>query len=387
MQDKYKTAVASLWTDEKKMQVWVEIELLALQTESKEHYEKAKLALSSAIWMVLAQTVNDEEKKIGHEVEAFVRVLSSYYKTGLWHKGLASSDLVECWFAKAIGDSMALLHEEHANIGMKLQEMARENATKVENGITHGQLAEPLTWGWRILNWAKDWNMSFLPSLANGFPPGKITGAVGTSLTTPEELPKMVARALGINMVEVSTQIAPRVYMNKCLSSVATLAASMEKIANDLRVLFTLERIEVMNMPVGSSSMPHKVNPYELERVIGMCRMIQSMVHCVNTTNADGWLERDMVHSCVEREFLPMIFNHTYYSMKLLHNLIGRVVFMATDIPPKSWSSVKLAHTLKHEDDRVKAREQAVPGFEGKAVGYEKELCGLMTKQIKKHTK
>jgi len=354
--DRYATKIARHWSPEERIQTWLKIELLNLKAYSQEHYEKASKAFKDMSNKYIADQSRLIEDKIGHEVEAFVQFLNRVYPTGLWHKGLASSDLVECSNAVAMNKALLEITDEKYLLTNGLRSLMVTYKDAPAHGYTHGQKAEPITWGLRFFVWAEQ--LEYFPMVSVR---GKMTGAVGTGIVTAPGLVRAVVNELHIDMSAAATQIVPRHQLCGTLDQISGLAMALEKISNDMRMLYTLDQLHIDNMPIGSSSMPHKVNPYELERLIGMCKMIMSMVDCINRTNADGWLERDLVHSSVEREFLPVICNHTYYVVNRLSVILGRSRFrLATpDDLISQWSSVKLADMLTHETDRKAAREAA----------------------------
>jgi adenylosuccinate lyase len=367
MQRKYETEIAHIWSPEKKMELWTEIELLNLECWDPVVGAEARMKLYPPAyipvqWVGMEQQVRLKEQEIGHEVEAFVQYLNSFYRTGLWHKGLASSDLVECWIADCVKKSEWLIEGMVNRLYTYTWIKAKELCEDVTDGFTHGQRAEPTTWGMRYRMWGESFAECPLtqgPSLA------KISGAIGTGVVTHPDLPGKVHVKLNLDMALISSQIVPRAALASHLVAIYQIVMGAEKVANDLRMLYTFRQIDMSLMPLGSSSMPHKVNPHELEQVIGMCKMVMSMVDCVNRTNADNWLERDLVHSSVEREFLPMIFNHTYYALSKLLTIIERVTpshqsTWPTDEQYRVYSSIALAKTLQHDSDRKEARNKSM---------------------------
>jgi adenylosuccinate lyase len=323
------------------------------------------------------------EKEIGHEVEAFVRYLNQCFKSGLWHKGLASSDLVECSTAVAIKESTDIINRDVMDLLRQLDKWVGDYLTVVDIGYTHAQEAEPLTWSYRAANWAAC--ISCIPY--NPVISGKISGATGTGATIHPDLPEHVMRELGITLARTATQITNRSDLAHRLNYTNTLAQGVQKIANDLRVLFTLDRIHIDKMPVGSSSMPQKVNPYELERIIGMGRMVSHMVACVNESNAENWLERDLTNSVVEREFLPDIFNHTHYCVKLLSGVFSRTTpkTIFKGVPMKAATSIVLADIQAHQSDRLEDRKNAAKITDPTGqVKLPEQMCHRITQACKR---
>lgn len=350
---RYATAVAPLWDDSEVMKLWTTIEMLNLQLHSSEHHAKAKEALTTTSWMGISQQTRlIEQGGVGHEVEAYIQYLNQVYKTGLWHKGLASSDLVECQLAWAINKSTGIIGHDLGHLRTILLTLAEQHKNTIASGYTHLQPAEPTTWGVRFKGWL------FLFHRYDPMPMvGKIGGAVGTGVTVHPDLASRVQGALGLQVTVGGAQIIHRSELADQLNHMVILAMGLEKLANDLRMLYTLGQINVYKMPVGSSSMPHKKNPYELERIIGMCKMVMSMIHCINTTNADNTLERDLVHSSIEREYLPNIFNHLVYGINKMVELFARIELVS--VVHGEWSSVRLADSLTHESDRAKTRQDS----------------------------
>lgn len=354
MQNKYLTSVGRLWDIDRKMRIFTGIELANLDCWDKAVYKQALTYFVEPYpWNNMAIQVELGERTIGHEIEAYINYLNSQYATGLWHKGLASSDLVECWIAICVTESITEINKAVMDLYSGLLEHTKNE--ELCNAITHGQLAEPIMWKMRFIAWLRALMTISIPPIS-----GKIGGAVGTSVATHPDFANKISQLLGI-VAETNTymQIVPRIHLTKCLNGVYGLATMIEKIANDLRILFTLKQITFKKTLVGSSSMSHKINPYELERVIGMCKMVTAMIHCVSSTNADNWLERDLVHSSVEREFLPMIFNHMHYSVVLLSEVVKYIDPLVIDIPNKTWSSILLADSLQHNSDRKEMRDKA----------------------------
>jgi len=93
---------------------------------------------------------------------------------------------------------------------------------------------------------------------------------------------------------------------------------------------------------------------------VGLCKLITDMIHSVNTTNMVGWLERDLVHSSLEREALPIIYNHTFYCIRRLYTILGKVYVNSSLIENKTLSSIALADALTHESGRSVIRKNAI---------------------------
>lgn len=382
--DRYRTLVTGLWNAHWKVRVWLQIELLNLELWNKKLGRAAwKHSLnilgsgSDYCQRSMDNLINkwhQAESRNGHEVEAFISCLDYIQSTGLWHKGLTSSDLVECWIAWCIKHNLTYIEATQGRLIHAIHDMSTGQLT---SGITHGQMAEPLTWGHRCRVWKSMLDVSL------SAPPGKIGGAVGTGVTVHPRLAKAVQQQLGIGVRSCDvTQILPRTELCKSLNDIGRYLMAVQKVANDLRVLYTMKQITIEKMPVGSSAMPHKVNPYELERVVGLCKLAKSLITCVNETNADGWLERDLVHSSIERESLPAIYTYTDYVTNKLCGVLRRVKFpQKATIPPNSLSSLKMTDIMRDGLPRSKARCRAQRVTAREASKYAKRIKRTLYKE------
>jgi adenylosuccinate lyase len=117
-----------------------------------------------------------------------------------------------------------------------------------------------------------------------------------------------VCRELGLEPAPVSTQVVQRDRHAEFCTTLAIAAASLEKIALEVRGLQRTEVLEAQEPfaegQKGSSSMPHKRNPELSERICGLSRVIRSNAQAA-LENVALWHERDISHSSVERVILP----------------------------------------------------------------------------------
>ncbi|MDH5628128.1 MAG: adenylosuccinate lyase, partial [Candidatus Krumholzibacteria bacterium] len=137
---------------------------------------------------------------------------------------------------------------------------------------------------------------------------GKVSGSVGTFAHASPQVEEYVTRKLGLKPAPASTQVVQRDRHAEFVSALAVAAASLEKMATEVR---NLQRTDVLEVEEpfrkgqkGSSSMPHKRNPIICERVAGMARLVRGYAVAA-TENVALWHERDISHSSVERVILP----------------------------------------------------------------------------------
>jgi adenylosuccinate lyase len=137
---------------------------------------------------------------------------------------------------------------------------------------------------------------------------GKLSGAVGNFAHVDPDLEDEVCRELGLTPAAVTTQVVQRDRHAEFSTALAIAAASLEKIALEIRGLQRTEVLEVQEPfaegQKGSSAMPHKRNPELSERICGLARVIRSNALAA-LENVALWHERDISHSSVERVILP----------------------------------------------------------------------------------
>ena len=137
---------------------------------------------------------------------------------------------------------------------------------------------------------------------------GKISGAVGTCTHLGPEIEQKICHRLGLATAPITSQVIERDRHAQYLGTLAILAASLERIAQEIR---HLQRTEVREVEEpfggeqrGSSAMPHKRNPVSSEQICGLARVVRAN-SLAALENIALWHERDISHSSVERVILP----------------------------------------------------------------------------------
>jgi adenylosuccinate lyase len=170
--------------------------------------------------------------------------------------------------------------------------------------------AEPTTFGLKLLVHREEMrrNAERLDAALAGAAVGKISGAVGTFAHLPPDVEEQVCAKLQLGFEPASTQVVQRDRHAHLLSVLALVASSLDKIAIELRHLARTEVREVQEEfgknQKGSSAMPHKRNPWRLENVSGLARVMRGYA-VAGLENMALWHERDMSNSSVERMVFP----------------------------------------------------------------------------------
>ncbi len=306
-------AMARIWDDQNKFQKWLEVEIAAAEVEAA-----AGLIPKSAARAIRRKArfqvprILAIERKVKHDVIAFTtNVAENIGREGRYlHYGLTSYDVVDTALALMVSDASELLLAGLRRVGKVLKQRALEFKGTPMVGRTHGIHAEPMTFGCKLALWyaENERNTERLAYAADQMRVGKISGPVGTYTHLGPTLEKKICARLGLRPAPASSQIIQRDRHAFYLCTLAVLAASLEKIALEVR---HLQRTEVREAEEyfaleqkGSSAMPHKRNPVVAEQICGLARVVRSNAQAA-LENVALWHERDISHSSVERIILP----------------------------------------------------------------------------------
>ena len=301
-----------VWSDENRYDKWLLVELAVAEAWTDEGVipseDMAKLRRSRYDLDVLNQTL----ERTRHPMTAFLEsVTYSLGPEGRWlHHGLTSSDVWDTTTSLQMLDAADLLDKEIERLIVLLKDKAVEHKDTIMMGRTHGVHAEPITFGLKMALWWDEMgrNRRRLEQARENIAVGKISGPVGSYSSVPPSVESRVCGRLGLRVAPVSNQIIQRDRHAQFVSTLALIAASLEKFATEIRGLQRTEIGEVQEPfaegKIGSSSMPHKRNPDLSERVCGLARLIRG--HSVTALeNVALWGERDISHSSAERVILP----------------------------------------------------------------------------------
>ena len=140
---------------------------------------------------------------------------------------------------------------------------------------------------------------------------GKLSGAVGTFSHLGPDVEEAVCERLGLRPAAIASQVLQRDRHAEVMTTLALVAASLEKFATEIRALQKTEVREVEEPfkagQKGSSAMPHKRNPVGCEQVTGLARLVRANALAA-LENVALWHERDISHSSVERVIVPDSF-------------------------------------------------------------------------------
>ena len=304
-----------VWSDTNRFQKWLDVELAAAETlaEAGQIPKEAAGLIRSRAKVDVAR-INELEARVKHDVIAFTMAVSESIKSpaaARWlHYGMTSNDVVDTAQALLLRDASHIIERDLILFAEVLDLRAHEYQHTPQIGRTHGIHAEPITFGLKIANWFAEnqRNIARFREAAQGIEFGKISGAVGNAAHFGPEIEEKICQRLGLKVTPVASQVIQRDRHAHYLSALALIAATLEKIALEIR---HLQRTEVREVEEyfggeqrGSSAMPHKRNPVTCEQICGLARLVRSNMMAAYE-NIALWHERDISHSSVERVILP----------------------------------------------------------------------------------
>jgi len=278
--------------------------------------------------------VKEIEAKIKHDVMAVVKALAeaSGESGGYVHLGATSNDITDTATALQFKEALSIIQEKLAKLEDVLVESSSKHAETLMIGRTHGQHALPITLGLKFAVWMMEIarHLDRLVECRGRVLVGKMSGAVGTQAGMGPKavrIQRLVMERLGLKPVVVSTQIVQRDRHGELICLFALIASTLEKFATEIRELQRPEIGELqeafdVKTQVGSSTMPHKVNPIYAERVCGLAKTVRGLV-IPALENIPTWHERDLTQSSSERVIIPTAFILLDYMLALMIRLLS----------------------------------------------------------------
>jgi adenylosuccinate lyase len=325
--------MGAVWSEESKLRHWLRIEVLACQAWARlGRIPAGDLERIRATASVRAERVAELEATTHHDVAAFVQAAAeSVGPAGRWiHFGMTSSDLLDTGLALQLRDACDLLLGKLERLLAVVRDRALEHRNTVCMARTHGVHAEPTTFGHKLAVWAFELarDRDRLRRAREVISVGKVSGVVGTYAAVHPSVEEHVCAELGLRPADAATQVVQRDRHAELVSALAITAATVEKIAVEIRHLARTEVREVEEPfepgQKGSSAMPHKRNPVLAERISGLARLVRANLQAA-LENVALWHERDISHSSVERVILPDSTIALDYMLHLTVHVVERM--------------------------------------------------------------
>ncbi len=306
-------AIRAVWADQHRFELFLRIEILACEAWARlgRIPEAALPKIRQASFDV--DRIAEVEARVGHDVVAFLTVVNESIgqpEARYLHLGMTSQDLNDNAMAVQLVESSRIIARDLSTVREAAAELALRHRKTLMAGRTHGVVAEPTTFGFKVAGWVAELDRAAarLEEATHEIAVGRVSGAVGTHATVDPRVEEHVCAELGLTPDPISTQVIARDRHAAFMSALALAAGTLERIAIEIRHLQRSEVGEAFEPfgkeQKGSSAMPHKRNPVMTERVCGLARVVRG--HLVTALeNTALWHERDISHSSAERIIFP----------------------------------------------------------------------------------
>jgi adenylosuccinate lyase len=330
-------AMAAIWDPQARYRIWFEIEAHAADAmaelgiipreAAKTIWDKARSAKFDTA------RIDAIEAEVKHDVIAFLTHLAEIVgpDARFVHQGMTSSDVLDTCFNVQLVRAADLLIADVDALLAALKRRAYEHKLTPTIGRSHGIHAEPTTFGLKLAYAYAEFLRARerLVAARKEVATCAISGAVGTFAQVDPRVEAHVAKAMGLAVEPVSTQIIPRDRHAMYFATLGVVASSAERLATEIRHLQRTEVLEAEEFftegQKGSSAMPHKRNPVLSENVTGLARMVRAYVTPA-LENVALWHERDISHSSVERMIGPDATATLDFALARLAGIIDKLV-------------------------------------------------------------
>lgn len=316
----------TIWSEINKIKVWrrVWVELAKAQRKEGLVTKKELDDLIRNQNKIDIEKSHEIEKEIRHDLMAEIKTFAAFAKIGggKIHLGATSYDIEDNADTIRYKDSLSLIEGGLKDLLSEFSNKIKEHKDLPCMAYTHLQPAEPTTLGYRFAIYAQDilLDLNFLKFIMENLKGKGIKGAVGTSASyvrltnekRAEILEKNIMENLGIESIDISTQIAPRKIEYFISSFLSSIAQTLSKFAFDLRIMqspgFGEWQEPFGTKQVGSSAMPFKKNPWKSEQICSLARFITNLSGIAKDNSSNMLLERTLDDSANRRIYLPEMF-------------------------------------------------------------------------------
>ena len=366
MIDRYtREAMGAIWAPQNKFEIWKEIEVLACEAQAE--LGQAGITREEAAWIrehanFTIERIDEIERVTNHDVIAFLTNMAEYIDADIpegseppsrWvHYGMTSSDLGDTALCYQITQACDVIIDDIRQLGRVCKKRAFEFQDTLCTGRTHGISAEPMTFGMKFGSWA--WALKRaeerMLQAREVIATCAISGAVGSYSSIDPFVEQYVGEKLGLTPDPLSTQVIARDRHAQVMCALATVAATLESIATQVRLLQQTDVIEAEEPfkkgQKGSSAMPHKRNPITVERICGLARVVKANAQ-VALDNVALWYERDISHSGTERTAMPDSFITLDYMFGKLQPLLEGLFTYPAKMEHNLWRTRGLIFSSK----------------------------------------
>jgi adenylosuccinate lyase len=329
--------MAAIWSPETRFRIWFEIEAHAADAMAelgiipKEAAKKIWAKGKNAKFDIAR--IEEIERETKHDVVAFLTHLAEIVgpEARFVHQGMTSSDVLDTCLTVQLVRAADLLVADVEKLNAALERRAREYKLTPTIGRSHGIHAEPTTFGLKLAYAYAEFDRAKarLKAARAEVATCAISGAVGTFAQVDPRVEAHVAKAMGLSVEPISTQVIPRDRHAMYFATLGVVASSIERVATEIRHLQRTEVLEAEEYfsegQKGSSAMPHKRNPVLSENLVGLARMVRAYVTPA-LEDVALWHERDISHSSVERMIGPDATVTLDFALARLASIIDKLI-------------------------------------------------------------
>ena len=355
--------MVNIWEPETRFSIWLDIETHAMDAMADLGIvpaEAAKAVREKGAFDV--NRIDEIEREVKHDVIAFLTSLAEHVgeEARFVHQGMTSSDVLDTCFNVQLTRASDILLADLDALLAALKTRAMEHKMTPCIGRSHGIHAEPTTFGLKLAQAYAEFERCKTRLLAarEEIAVCAISGAVGTFANIDPAVEAHVAKAMGLSVEPISTQVIPRDRHAMFFATLGVIASTMERLAVEIRHLQRTEVLEAEEYfspgQKGSSAMPHKRNPVLTENLTGLARLVRGMA-LPAMENVALWHERDISHSSVERMIGPDATITLDFALARLTAVVEKLVVY----PDRMQKNLDLLGGLVHSQRVLLALTQA----------------------------
>ena len=355
--------MVNIWEPETRFSIWLDIETHAMDAMADLGIvpaEAAKAVREKGAFEV--NRIDEIEREVKHDVIAFLTSLAEHVgeEARFVHQGMTSSDVLDTCFNVQLTRASDILLADLDALLAALKTRAMEHKMTPCIGRSHGIHAEPTTFGLKLAQAYAEFERckNRLLAAREEIAVCAISGAVGTFANIDPAVEAHVAKAMGLSVEPISTQVIPRDRHAMFFATLGVIASTMERLAVEIRHLQRTEVLEAEEYfspgQKGSSAMPHKRNPVLTENLTGLARLVRGMA-LPAMENVALWHERDISHSSVERMIGPDATITLDFALARLTGVVEKLVVY----PDRMQKNLDLLGGLVHSQRVLLALTQA----------------------------
>ena len=281
------------------------------------------------------------EKKTNHDVKAVEYFISDFFKKdktltkyiNLIHFGLTSEDVNSLSYAILIKDGIDIHFKKINTINKYIKSLSKKWINIALLSRTHGQAASPSTIGkeLKVFTYRIDRELIKLKQVK---PLAKFSGAVGNyhafnianNKINWQLFTKQFINTFGIMQNPITTQIEPHDWIAEALQTISRINNIYTDLSQDMWIYISNEifKLKVNSNEVGSSTMPHKVNPIDFENAEGNFGLSNSLNDFFANKLSRSRLQRDLSDSTVQRN-IGLSFAYSYIGLESLNKGMNKI--------------------------------------------------------------